>query len=49
MKETLQDFLEIKDTLLDSMIMLVALYLPGNSSKNKIALDGVVISCELLD
>lgn len=49
MKETMQDFLETKDTLLDSMIMLVALYLPGNSSKNQIALDGVVISCELLD
>lgn len=34
---------------LDSMFMLVALYLPGNSSNNQIALVGVVISCELLN
>lgn len=34
---------------LDSMFMLVALYLPGNSPNNQIALVGVVISCEWLN
>lgn len=28
---------------IDSIVMMVALYLPGNSPYNQIALDGVVI------